>query len=113
MARKPRPRRDQGLPWRLLAHHADGNPRHITDEGCDFDELVAGRWIHIERMNRSLWWMDIGGVTVHVKADRDGRPIEVRVDGPGCYADAVEGCKYDLTRDDGAAGQESIDAEDH
>lgn len=64
--------------------------------GTEFDELVVGRWVHIEAMDTGLWWADLGGVTVHVKADRDGRPKIVTVHMPGCYADAVDGCEYRL-----------------
>lgn len=41
--------------------------------------------------------MNIGGVTVWVKADRDGKPIQVDVFGPEDYAGPVEGCKYTCT----------------
>lgn len=61
-----------------------------------FDELAVGRWCHIEQMDTGLWWMNIGGVTVHVKADRDGRPRRVRVDMPGFYDEPVQGCEYRL-----------------
>src|SRR5262245_30899941 len=47
-------------------------------------------------MDAGLWWADIGGVTVWVKADRDGRPTAVDVYGPGDYAGPVEGCAYRL-----------------
>ena len=62
----------------------------------EFDELVVGRWIHIEQMDTGYWWMNIGGVTVHVRADGDGRPKHVMVHGPGDYDDPVEGCSYEL-----------------
>lgn len=64
--------------------------------GTEFDELVVGRWIHVEQMGTGYWWMNIGGVTVHVRADRDGRPKHVMVHGPDDYAGAVEGCEYEL-----------------
>lgn len=48
----------------------------------EFDELVVGRWCHIEAMDDNQWCMSIGGVTLHVTTDRDGRPKKVRVDGP-------------------------------
>lgn len=65
-------------------------------EGSEFDELVVGRWIHLEQMNTGQWWMNVGGVTINVTADRDGRPKMVDVYGPGDYAEPVEGCKYRL-----------------
>lgn len=70
--------------------------RHIELPNTDFDELVIGRWIHIEKMHRHRWWMNIGGVTVLVEADQDGRPKAVSVYGPGDYADPVDGCEYHL-----------------
>jgi hypothetical protein len=94
--------RRAGSQWRLLAHgDFDGkfsNEAHgVEIPGTEFDELVVGKWIHIEQMDTGHWWMDIGGVTVRVKADRDGRPLSVAVYGPGDYADAVDGCSYSLT----------------
>jgi hypothetical protein len=62
--------------------------------GTEFDELVVGHWIHIEGMDTGYWWMNIGGVTVHVTADRDGHPKRVRVDMPGFYDEPVDGCAY-------------------
>jgi hypothetical protein len=64
---------------------ADGRTfwsRHIELPNTDFDELVIGRWIHLEQMDVGYWWMNVGGVTVHVRADRDGRPTSVMVRGP-------------------------------
>lgn len=64
--------------------------------GTEFDELVVGHWLHVEQMDTGFWWMNVGGVTVHVRADRDGRPTHVMVHGPDDYAGAVEGCTYEL-----------------
>lgn len=64
--------------------------------GTEFDELVVGRWIHIEQMDSGVWWMNIGGVTVWVRADRDGRPKRVTVYGPADWATPVEGCEYEV-----------------
>jgi hypothetical protein len=116
--------RRAGGRWRLLVHEAlprgaSGDAHHIASErrredsviehdgdefwsrtyefpGTEFDELVVGRWIHIEQMDTGFWWMNIGGVTVHVKADRDGRPTHVVVHGPGDYTAPVEGCTYEV-----------------
>lgn len=41
--------------------------------------------------------MTIGGVTVNVTADRDGRPRQVDVYGPGDYDGRREGCQYSVT----------------
>lgn len=48
-------------PWRLglkLEYH----PLNLSSEGIDgdFDELVVGGWLHIEKMNRRAWWVRVG-----------------------------------------------------
>jgi len=72
-------------------------------EGTEFDELVIGRWIHLEQMDAGVWHIIIGGVVVTVRADRDGRPRRVDVYGPGDYDGPVEGCAYSVawTADEG------------
>jgi hypothetical protein len=114
--------RRPGSPWRLLAHHYVGKqpdgtmydvshhvsntPRRISDgehsrshilEDTEFDELVVGSWIHIEQMTTTGWWMNVGGVTINVSADRDGRPHKVDVYGPDDWDSAEPGVKYSLT----------------
>lgn len=66
-------------------------------EGTEFDELVIGSWIHLEQMDTGCWWMNVGGVTVNVQADRDGRPKAVDVAGPDDYDGRVPGCRYSVT----------------
>jgi hypothetical protein len=70
--------------------------KHHALSGTEFDELVVGSWLHIEQMNAATWWMNVGGVTIHVTADVDGRPKTVVVHGPGDYAEAVPGVEYEL-----------------
>lgn len=92
-----------------LAHHvvpdAKGTPdsefsrTHVLP-GTEFDELVVGRWLHVEQMDTGVWWMNIGGVTVHVTADRDGRPKRVWVCGPEDYDAPRPGCAYELSWSD-------------
>lgn len=65
-------------------------------EGTEFDELVIGEWIHLEQMDTGRWWCNLGGVTINIQVDRDGRPKRVRVSGPGDYAEPEEGCEYTL-----------------
>lgn len=110
----PRLRRS-GSPWTLRVHTwtegmqtpthtvsnqevpADGEHHHgHLLPAAEFDELVVGRWLHVEQMDDHAWWMNIGGVTVHVTADRDGRPTRVSVDGPEDYDAPREGCEYSL-----------------
>jgi hypothetical protein len=124
-ARKPV--RRSGGRWRLLvhewqgkqpgtdvlygtAHHVSSAPgkdgehsRHHHLPGTEFDELVVGSAIHIEQQDANLYWMDVGGVTLHVTVDRDGRPKKVTVHGPDDYAGAVEGVEYELNWSAGAA----------
>jgi hypothetical protein len=64
--------------------------------GTEFDELVVGNFLHVEQMDTGLWWSNIGGITLWVRVDRDGRPKHVTVYGPGDYAGEVEGCGYEL-----------------
>lgn len=89
--------------------HAVGNPdtRARMDEiaaqhsittvlaGTEFDELVVGHFLHVEQMDTGLWWMDVGGVTVHVRADRDGNPKSVIVD----LDEKRDGVTYELRGD--------------
>lgn len=95
----------------------DARPQHdwttyTVLENTEFDELVISSWIHLEQMDSGRWWMNVGGVTVNVTADRDGRPKVVSVYGPDDYAEAVPGCRYELSwsRGDGA-GQEAEEGE--
>lgn len=68
----------------------------IVLDGFEFDELVVGRWLHVEEMDTGCWWGSIGGVVIHVRVDRDGRPKLVSVNMPGTSEDPVEGCEYML-----------------
>lgn len=118
-ARATRPLRRAGAVWRLLVHrHATDGPWsdmafHVqsdrvpagpdTDssltielERTEFDELVVGRWLHVEAMDTGKWWLNVGGVVLRVEADRDGRPRKVHVYGPGEHDCPVEGCRYEL-----------------
>lgn len=82
---------------------ADGQTfhvRHTVLAGYDLDEVVAGRWLHLEQMDVGVYWLDIAGVTVWIRADRDGNPTAVGVYGPSDYARPVDGCTYHLTWSD-------------
>jgi hypothetical protein len=115
--------RRAGGKWRLLvhewigaqpdgttygsAHHVTNDPAfggthpdtvhsrtHVLPASTEFDELVVGRWLHVEQMNTGRWWMNVGGVTLWVEVDRDGRPTRVTTYPAGEYADPVPGCAY-------------------
>lgn len=46
-------------PWRVLGQ--DGEHRiDLRVEGSDFDEVVVGKWLHLERMGDESWWLRIG-----------------------------------------------------
>lgn len=94
-AAKVQAQRDQAI--------ANGWSKDHDLTGTEFDELVVGRWLHVEQMDTGFWWMSIGGVVVHVRADRDGRPKHVMVHGPGEWEDPVEGCEYELAWTRGGA----------
>ena len=49
-----------------------------------------------------VWWANIGGVTIDIKVDRDGRPTSIRVTGPGIDNGPEPGCEWD---DDIPAGE--------
>lgn len=76
--------------------HADDRSQYVELPDTEFDELVVDQWCHIEQMGNNYWWMNIGGVTLHVTADRDGKPKRVTVHMPGSYAPPVDGCEYHL-----------------
>lgn len=73
--------------------HAEHAVDHVIPD-TEFDELVVGRWLHIEQMDVGRWWMTVGGVVLHVDADRDGRPRQVSVHTAGTWDPPVEGCRY-------------------
>jgi hypothetical protein len=73
---------------------------HVSYPDAEFDELVVGRWLHVEQMDGKRWWMNVGGVTLWVTVDRDGNPKHVTTYPAGTYAYRVDGCTYD---DEGAA----------
>ncbi len=82
---------------------ADGLRTEVHYPRSEFDELVVGQWLHVEQMDTGFWWMNVGGVTLHVWANRDGQPRKVTVHGPETWAEPVEGCEYDLDWRDEAA----------
>lgn len=109
--------RKAGGRWRLLVHGRDvshdvsaANPGQDSEyrqahhlPRTEFDELVVGSWLHIEQMDTGFWTINIGGVHVHVWADRDGRPKEVMVHGPDDWTPAVKGVHYGLDWTQGEA----------
>lgn len=89
--------RRAGSPWRVLAHDKDGESFSVEHSHTEFDELVVGKFCHIEQMDTGKWWCNFGGVTLWVRAGRDGRPVSVDVYGPNDYDEPVDGCAYTVT----------------
>lgn len=119
---KHRKLRRAGALWRLLVHrHENDGPYsdmaynvqsdRIPPSGdgphskttvldrTEFDELVVGSFAHIEQKDTGTWWANFCGVTLWVRADRDGKPLSISVYGPLDYGVPVEGCKYSLSWD--------------
>lgn len=48
--------------------------------GTEFDEVVVGKFLHLEQMDGGRYWLNVGGVHVNIEADRDGRPTHVHVE---------------------------------
>jgi hypothetical protein len=64
--------------------------------GTEFDELVVGRWLHVEQKTGRRWWMNVGNVTVWVTVRRDGTPKHVVIYGPHDYAGGpADRCDYE------------------
>lgn len=104
-------RQRAGTGWRVLVHEPDGASHSIagdpawigtTDEsdlfkkhlieGAEFDEVVLGGGvIHAEEMGGGVWWISIAGHVLMVRADRNGRPVEVVDHG---VEDPQDGCTY-------------------
>lgn len=91
---KPRePSHDPELDARLAAVHDKYTHTEIV-ANSEFDELVVGQALHIEQMDTGTYWMNIGGVTVWLRMDRDGRATSVDVYGPGDYDSPWDGVTY-------------------
>lgn len=127
--------RRPGGRWRLLVHEwlgvqpgttiRYGTSHHVSSApgengehsvhhhlpGTEFDELVVGSAIHIEQMGASVYWMNVGGVTLFVTVDRDGRPKQVTIYGPDDYAGAEDGCAYKLTWSGGESEETGPDGQ--
>lgn len=111
-------RRCAGAKWRLLVHdrlvhkapdgilyedaHSIGSTRELAGEDreghhatvlpdTEFDEVVCGRWLRAEQLDEGCWQVDIGGLVVHVRAGRDGKPVKVTAE-----LEPVEGVTYDI-----------------
>ena len=56
-----------------IARFRLGADPDVACEGRDgFDELVVGDWLHLERMDRRVWWIRIGDFEADIVIARDG-----------------------------------------
>jgi hypothetical protein len=69
----------------------------------EFDELAVGHWLHVEQMEAGRWWASIGGVTMRIEVDRDGRPRSVEVIGPEIPSGLMTECDYRISWDQATA----------
>ena len=70
-----------GRTWRILCQ----GERHrfaasSEDKPIEFDEVVVGKWLHVERMSTNHWWMRVGDDRVSITVGRDGRASKVTVE---------------------------------
>lgn len=75
-------RRHPAKYWRVLAQGYTGEDRVDVRNAGQFDELVVGDWLHLERMDTRVWSLIIGDhdlhLTILVPAD-PSKPIDVKV----------------------------------
>lgn len=62
-----------GNRWRLLAWN-QGEKVQFQNIGT-FDELVVDGWLHIEQMDKRVWWMQVGDARIVVHIPTKGEPI--------------------------------------
>jgi len=75
---------DAGAAYLWRARDEDGG----SVSGERFDELVVGKWLHVEHMSRLTWWIRVGAHVLWVTADKGGGAARVTVYPPGEYRDA-------------------------
>ncbi len=62
-----------GSEWRVLAHDGEKNIE-LKNRGI-FDELVVGKWLHIEQMNDNRWWIRIADARIDIQINENGKAI--------------------------------------
>lgn len=68
-----------GTRWRI-GFDEDGQRLTLENRG-EFDELVLDDWLHVEQMDRGVWWLQLGGASFNVSVARDGRVTVMLQDG--------------------------------
>lgn len=70
-------RKSPGKFWRVRAYGRKGSVS-LENEGA-FDELVVGDWIHLEQMDKRVWWMRLGDREFDIVIPRDPKkPVQVK-----------------------------------
>ena len=47
--------------WQVTVERSDGQVDVVDDKQGRLDEVIVGDWLHFEHMNRSLWFLSLGG----------------------------------------------------
>lgn len=75
-----------GLTWRILAHHrptkarpADDYPaldlRFTPGDRVEFDELVVGKWLHVESTDDRSWYVVLGHRMFYITEHTSGQVV--------------------------------------
>jgi hypothetical protein len=71
---------DPSAHWRVLAQDTRGRRVDLRVEGTEFDEVVVGGWLHVERMGRRSWCVIIGDALIYVTVDpQTGKVVGMNV----------------------------------
>jgi len=71
--------KSMGGKWRL-SFQTGGASQQISDAG-EVDEVVLGKWLHVENLDRDVWWVRVGDMRMDVRIDEHGNAT-VSVEGP-------------------------------
>lgn len=78
-----------GARWRILANGDRTNARiDLRSKDYDgstkprtvLDEVVIDHWLHVEQMDRSVWWMQVGEMRIWVTVSADGKAKRITVE---------------------------------
>jgi len=71
----PKPKSDRDS-WRLQVDRlgeAQARPGQFDARApSGFDEIVVGKWLHLERMNTAGWWLRLGDREADIIVKPDG-----------------------------------------
>jgi len=60
--------------WRVQSDDAKHEMHFADGDGVEFDELVVGKHLHVEVMDRDHIWMAVGDASISLHIGRDGTP---------------------------------------